>query len=135
MKRVPQMRNCVSTICTNCRVFPTEGMGGDSTTSQKFAQFPQPKKSPQQTPSPKFPILSLLGEGEFLSTPYLRLKKSPAFEPVTEDFNLKWDQVLYDAERSLVKLILHESQEVIAKIELDITTELGNLNIDDTVQK
>ena len=24
----------------------------------------------------------------------LRLKKSPAFEPVTEDFNLKWDQVL-----------------------------------------
>ena len=25
MKRVPQMRNCVSTICTNCRVFPTGG--------------------------------------------------------------------------------------------------------------
>ena len=25
----------------------------------------------------------------------MRLKKSPAFEPVTEDFNLKWDQVLW----------------------------------------
>ena len=46
----------------------------------------------------------------------LRLKKSPPFEPVTEDFNLKWDRVLCDAERSLVKLLLPESQEVIAKI-------------------
>ena len=60
-------------------------------------------------------------------------KKSPAFEPVRKDFDLKWDQVLYDAEKSLVKLLLHESQEVMAKIELDITSELANLNIDDTV--
>ena len=51
----------------------------------------------------------------------LPLKKSPAFEPVTEHFNLKWDQVLYDAQKSLVKLLLHKLQEVIAKIELDIT--------------
>ena len=64
----------------------------------------------------------------------LHLKKSPAFEPVTEDFNLKWDQVLYDAEKSLAKLPLHESREVIAKIELDITSEVANLNVDETVQ-
>ena len=65
----------------------------------------------------------------------LQLKKSPAFEPVMEDFNLKWDQLLYDAEKFFVKLLLHEFQEVIAKIELDIASELANLNIDDTVQK
>ena len=34
-----------------------------------------------------------------------------------------------------MKLFLHESQEVIIKIELDITSEIANLNIDDTVQK
>ena len=45
---------------------------------------------------------------------------------LTEDFNLKWDQVLYDAEKNLVKLLLHESQEVIAKIELDVASELAN---------
>ena len=65
----------------------------------------------------------------------LHLKKSPAFEPVTEDFNLKWDEILHDAEKILVKLLLHESQKVIAQIELDIIRELANLNIDDTVQK
>ena len=51
----------------------------------------------------------------------LPLKKSPAFEAVTERFNLKWDQVFYDAQKSLVKLLLNKSQGVIAKIELDIT--------------
>ena len=34
-----------------------------------------------------------------------------------------------------MKLLLYESQEFIAKIESDITSELVNLNIDDTVQK
>ena len=33
-----------------------------------------------------------------------------------------------------MKVLLHEFHEVIAKIELDITCELANLNIDDTVQ-
>lgn len=49
-------------------------------------------------------------------------------------FSLKWNQVLCDAEKNLVKVLLHECHEVIAKIELDITCELANLNIDDTVQ-
>ena len=63
------------------------------------------------------------------------LKEITCIKPITEDFNLKWDHVLYDAEKSLVKLLLHESQQVIAKIELDVTSELANLNIYDTVQK
>ena len=33
------------------------------------------------------------------------------------------------------RLLLHESREVIAKIKLDITSELANLKIDDTTQK
>ena len=61
-----------------------------------------------------------------LIPPGFHLKKLPAFMSLTEDFNLKWDQVLYDAEKNLVKLLLHESQEVIAKIELDIASELAN---------
>ena len=36
---------------------------------------------------------------------------------------------------SLVELLLHESQEVIAKTELDVNSELANPNIYDTVQK
>ena len=55
--------------------------------------------------------------------------------PITEDFNLKWDQVSYDVEKNLAKLLLHESQEVIAKIELVITSELASLSIDDTIEK
>ena len=31
----------------------------------------------------------------------LRLKKSSAFVPVMEDFNLKWNQILYDVENIL----------------------------------
>ena len=61
-----------------------------------------------------------------LIPPGFHLQKSPAFMSLTEDFNLKWDQVLYDAEKNHVKLLLHESQEVIAKIELDIASELAN---------
>ena len=34
-----------------------------------------------------------------------------------------------------MKLLLHESQEVIAKIELAITSELGSLDIVDTVEE
>ena len=50
-----------------------------------------------------------------------------------EDFNLKWDQILHDVEKNFVISLLHEYQEVLPKIELDITSELANLNIDETV--
>ena len=50
--------------------------------------------------------------------------------PVTEDFSLKWNHVLYDSWKTLTELLLYESQEVIAKIEFDTNSELENLNID-----
>ena len=34
-----------------------------------------------------------------------------------------------------MKLLLHESQEIISRIEFNISSELANLNIDETVQK
>ena len=42
--------------------------------------------------------------------PGLRIKKQPAFIPTTEDFYIKWDSILYDAERKLVELLLVESE-------------------------
>ena len=32
----------------------------------------------------------------------LRIKKSEAITPVTEDFHRKWQQILYDAEKNLM---------------------------------
>ena len=47
----------------------------------------------------------------------LKIKKSPAITPVSEDFNTKWNEVLYNAEENLVELLLHESSKVIEKIQ------------------
>ena len=52
-----------------------------------------------------------------------------------ERFQFKISQALYDAEKILVKLVLHESLKDIEKIEFNISSELADLNIDDTVQK
>ena len=52
-----------------------------------------------------------------------KLKKRPAFQPVSPDFDLNWNNLLYDAEKKLVKSLLEESKKVITKIEIDITTE------------
>ena len=56
--------------------------------------------------------------------PGLRIKKQPAFMPTTEDFYIKWDSILYDAERKLVELLLVESEKVVAKIEIGINNQL-----------
>ena len=50
----------------------------------------------------------------------LRIKKQPAFVPTTEDFYIKWDSILYDAERKLVELLLVELEKVVAKVQIDI---------------
>ena len=48
----------------------------------------------------------------------LRIKKSPAITPVTEDFHRKWQHILYDAEKNLVELLLYEASQVVAKIQI-----------------
>ena len=50
----------------------------------------------------------------------LELKKRSAFAPISEDFMSKWDDILFKAEKDLVKLLLFESNVIIEKINLDI---------------
>ena len=54
----------------------------------------------------------------------LRIKKCPAFEPVTDHFESQWNSILYDTEKRLVELLLKESENVIAKIDNEIEIEL-----------
>ena len=49
----------------------------------------------------------------------LKSKKRPAFQPVLADFGLNWNNVLYDAEKKLLKL-----KKVITKIGTDIAIEI-----------
>lgn len=50
----------------------------------------------------------------------LKLRKEPAFVPVSEDFKSKWKRVLWNAEINLVKLFLSEPDVVIDKVNKDI---------------
>ena len=61
----------------------------------------------------------------------LKIKKVPAFQPVYEDFFIKWEEILYNAEKNLVELSLYESSKVIAKIEIDFSNEIYKLHPDD----
>ena len=54
----------------------------------------------------------------------LRIKKEPAFVPVTEDSHSEWNSVLFEAKKRLVRLLLRESEKVIAKIEVELDQEL-----------
>ena len=54
----------------------------------------------------------------------LKLRKDPAFLPVTDGFQQKWDTILFNAERHLVELLLGETDSVIKKLELDFNKEL-----------
>ena len=58
----------------------------------------------------------------------LRIKKSAAFTPVTEDFHRKWQQISYDAEKDLVELLLYGSSQIFAKIQIDLDAEIRRIN-------
>ena len=55
----------------------------------------------------------------------------PAFQPSSEDFFIKWEEILYNAEKNLVELLLYESSKVMAKIEVDFSNEIHKLHPDD----
>ena len=55
----------------------------------------------------------------------------PAFQPVSEDFFIKWEETLYNAEKNLVELLLYESSKVIPKIEIDFSNEIYKIHPDD----
>ena len=61
----------------------------------------------------------------------LKIKKVPGFHPVSEYFFIKWEEILYNAEKNLFELLLYESSKVIAKIEIDFSNEIYKLHPDD----
>ena len=56
----------------------------------------------------------------------LQIRKDPLFEPISNDFQIKWNEILYNAEKNLDELLLYESSNVVAKLEIDFNTELLN---------
>ena len=58
----------------------------------------------------------------------LRIKKSAAITPVTEDFHRKWQQILYDAEKNLAELLRYEVSQVLAKIQIGLNIEIRKIN-------
>ena len=67
-------------------------------------------------------------------TPFgLRIKKAPGIVPVTEDFHIKWNDILKGAERKLIELLLIESENVIAKIQLEVDNSISK-NYPDNIE-
>ena len=58
----------------------------------------------------------------------LRIKKAPAFQSVSEDSEVKWNSILYNAERNIVELLLYEAEMVIAKVQVEIQEEVNEKN-------
>ena len=54
----------------------------------------------------------------------LQIKKKPAFLPISKDFESKWNVIMYEAEKNIINLLIYESKQVIAKIEVEIQEEL-----------
>ena len=54
----------------------------------------------------------------------MKLRKDPAFSPVTDGFQQKWNAILFNAEKNLVELLFVETDSVIKKLELDFNKEL-----------
>ena len=58
----------------------------------------------------------------------LKIEKKATFQPVSEDFEAKWNSILHNAERNIVELLLYESEKVIAKIQVEIQAEVNEKN-------
>ena len=62
-------------------------------------------------------------------TPYgLQLKKKAQIETISENFSEKWQNVLYDAERKLVQLLLTESELIYNKMDRDLNDIIRTTN-------
>ena len=54
----------------------------------------------------------------------LKINKRQVFESVIDYFENQWNSVLYDVEKRLVKLLLKESENVVAKVQSKIELEI-----------
>ena len=65
----------------------------------------------------------------------LRIRKDPAFESISDEFQIKWNEILYNAGKNLVELLLYESSKIVAKLEIDFNKELLNRHPNDYKEK
>ena len=56
----------------------------------------------------------------------MRIKKAPGIVPVIKDFHVKWNEILKGTKRKLIDFVLVESENVIAKIELEIDRSINS---------
>ena len=57
----------------------------------------------------------------------LCIKKATAIIPVNEGFCIKWQNILKNAEKELIKLLLLESEKTIAKIQFEVDNSVNAL--------
>ena len=53
----------------------------------------------------------------------LQIRKDPTFEPISDVFQIKRNDILDDPEKNLVELLLDESSNVAVTMEIDLTKE------------
>ena len=49
---------------------------------------------------------------------------------MSEDFEAKWNSILYSAERNIVELLLYKAEKVIATIQVEIQAEVNEKNLE-----
>ena len=57
----------------------------------------------------------------------LSIKKATTFEPVSKNFYMKLDEILYNAEKNLIKLLFYELSKIVAKLEVDLSIRISEL--------
>ena len=65
----------------------------------------------------------------------LQIEDCPAFESISKDINIKWNNIFQDAERNQVGLLFYESSKEIERVELDLDLDLQLNEKDKKTQK
>ena len=65
----------------------------------------------------------------------MQIRKDAAFEPISNDFQIKWNEIVYNAEKTFVELLLYESSNTVAKLEVHCNKELQNRHLNDHKEK
>ena len=59
----------------------------------------------------------------------LWINKTPAIQPISEDFNKQWNTILYDSEKRLVRFLLEETLKVVEKTRTEFNENLEMIHI------
>ena len=64
----------------------------------------------------------------------MKLRKDQAFLPVWDSFQRKWDAILFNADKNLVRLLLVEAGNVIKKLEFVFNKKV-KIEFRDSIEK